>query len=346
MAAKFDFGSNEDFIKNYQELKSSRKMAELYECSKSTILRHAKEINFDPNSVQKFKLSEKDKERIISLYNEKTSTELAEEYNVSRGMITKLWYDANLKGKTVTHAPKNDLTNQKFGRLTVLHSTEERSTSGSIKWLCKCDCGTEKTIAGTDLISGKIKSCGCLSRECLQIGQGLNFNDLTNQTFGKLTVIERCEDKIFENDRTAVQWLCKCSCGRTTKVLSSNLVSGNTQSCGLCGENSHGNIKIDKILTEANIPFEREKRFGSCKDKTALPFDFYVKNQYLIEYDGNYHFDGISTIFDQETAQKHDQIKNNWCKENNIPLIRIPYTHYDDLKLEDLILETSQFIVK
>jgi hypothetical protein len=36
-------------------------------------------------------------------------------------------------------------------------------------------------------------------------------------------------------------------------------------------------------------------------------------------------------------------IKNQWCKENNIPLIRIPYTHLKDLSIEDLILETSKF---
>ena len=32
-----------------------------------------------------------------------------------------------------------------------------------------------------------------------------------------------------------------------------------------------------------------------------------------------------------------------WCKDNNIPLIRIPYTHYKELKIEDLLLETSKF---
>ena len=115
---KIDFGSDEDFIKNYQELKSSRKMAELYGCTKNPVLRHAKEIGFDPNSVQTFKLSKEDKEKIISLYNEKTSTELAKEYNVSRGMITKIWYDANLKGKVVA-APKTteiDMVGQHFGK--------------------------------------------------------------------------------------------------------------------------------------------------------------------------------------------------------------------------------------
>ena len=36
-------------------------------------------------------------------------------------------------------------------------------------------------------------------------------------------------------------------------------------------------------------------------------------------------------------------IKNHWCKDNNIPIIRIPYTHLDNLELSDLLLETSPF---
>ena len=39
----------------------------------------------------------------------------------------------------------------------------------------------------------------------------------------------------------------------------------------------------------------------------------------------------------------HDTYKNRWCKDNNIPIIRIPYTHLDNLELSDLLLETSPF---
>lgn len=319
-------------------------MGEFYGCDHKTVLKHAKQIGLDVKSLQTYKLSEKDKERIISLYNEKTSTELAKEYNASRGMITKLWHDADLKGKTVTRAPKDDFTNQRFTRLVVLYPVKERDRSGSIQWMCQCDCGNKKIISGPDLKMGKIKSCGCLSKECLELNRGTNFKDLTGQRYGKLTVLERCEDKIFET-YSAVQWLCRCSCGRLTKVLASNLKTGNTQSCGLCGENSHGNIKIDQILSKAGISFEREKRFDSCKDILPLPFDFYVNNSYLIEYDGKQHFDNTNTSFDVKNTQKHDNIKNQWCKNNNIPLIRIPYTHYDNLRLEDLLLETSNFII-
>ena len=43
--------------------------------------------------------------------------------------------------------------------------------------------------------------------------------------------------------------------------------------------------------------------------------------------------------------QEHDKLKNEWCKENNIPLIRIPYTHLKDLCIEDLQLETTTFLI-
>lgn len=277
MGRKIDFGSDEEFIKNYQELKSSRKMGELYGCNKTSVLTHAKKIGFDPKKDidRGYKLSEEDKKRILSLYNEKTSTELAEEYNVSRGMITKIWYDANLTGKAINPVKTTeiDLTGQKFGKWTVISKSDKRNTAGVIYWHCKCECGREKDILGTSL--------------------------------------------------------------RQKRSLS----------CGLHNNISRGNVKISEILDEANINYEIEKKFDTCKDQTYLPFDFYIDNKYLIEYDGIQHFDK-DTILDYEYTHKHDLMKNQWCKENNIPLIRIPYTHYDNLCLDDLVLEKSNFVIK
>jgi hypothetical protein len=46
-------------------------------------------------------------------------------------------------------------------------------------WYCKCDCGKEKLVSGSDLYNGLIKSCGCLSKECLELGR--KANDLTGK---------------------------------------------------------------------------------------------------------------------------------------------------------------------
>lgn len=57
-----------------------------------------------------------------------------------------------------------DLTGERFGRLTALEHAGKNNHGRSV-WLCKCDCGTEKTIAQRSLICGDTKSCGCYQRE-------------------------------------------------------------------------------------------------------------------------------------------------------------------------------------
>ena len=58
------------------------------------------------------------------------------------------------------------------------------------------------------------------------------FNDLTNQTFGRLTVIKRAKDQISPAGKHRVMWTCRCECGRTKDVNADNLKSGKTLSCG------------------------------------------------------------------------------------------------------------------
>lgn len=77
MSKRIEWGSNEDFIKKYEELKSSRKMGEYYHCDKTSVLNHAKTIGYDVNSNKQYKLSQEDKENIVKNYNIKTSSQLA-----------------------------------------------------------------------------------------------------------------------------------------------------------------------------------------------------------------------------------------------------------------------------
>lgn len=75
---------------------------------------------------------------------------------------------------------------------------------------------------------------------------------------------------------------------------------------------------------------------------------FFVNNKYIIEFDGKQHFN-IGGWNDNKALEKnfeHDKLKNEYCLKNNIPLIRIPYTHLKKICLNDLLLETSNFIVK
>lgn len=56
-----------------------------------------------------------------------------------------------------------ELTNQKFGRLTVVEFA--MSKNGRSYWLCKCDCGNEKIVIGKDIVNHNIQSCGCYRKE-------------------------------------------------------------------------------------------------------------------------------------------------------------------------------------
>lgn len=59
---------------------------------------------------------------------------------------------------------KDDMLNKTFGKLTVLKRVENYK-DGHIRYLCRCNCGNETTIAGRDIRTSKIRSCGCLQKE-------------------------------------------------------------------------------------------------------------------------------------------------------------------------------------
>lgn len=79
----------------------------------------------------------------------------------------------------------NDLTGQRFGKLVVCERAKNKKQDGRAWWTCLCDCGNKKEIKGHDLISGRIKSCGCLRREATsefnrKTKKKVNRYDLTN----------------------------------------------------------------------------------------------------------------------------------------------------------------------
>ena len=254
----------------------------------------------------------------------------------------KILIEEELKGKEILNT-KIDLTGQRFGRLLVLKEVEKNSL-GKIQWLCKCDCGNTTITTTQCLRAGETKSCGCLQKEQItQLGKSQAKN-LTGQKFGKLTALYPTN----ERKHKCVVWHCKCDCGNECDVIGSLLVNHNTSSCGCLGK-SKGEYLISQLLQQYNIKFEEQKSFSSCYfiDKNhLLKFDFWVNNSYLIEFDGEQHqkpTSGWNNITNFQQGVLRDDAKNNWCKKNNIPLIRIPYSQLNSLTIEDLMLETTTF---
>lgn len=107
---------------------------------------------------------------------------------------------------------------QRFGRWVVI-GPAPKGKYGHAQWQCRCDCGNVRAVIQSKLITGWSKSCGCIRP---------NFLDLTGQRFGRLTVLER---GVSNTDRQS-RWLCSCDCGGTALVVSHNLRTGHTISCG------------------------------------------------------------------------------------------------------------------
>jgi len=113
----------------------------------------------------------------------------------------------------------------RFGRWTVI-ACGEPTQNGQKRWLCRCDCGTERLVLERSLKYGGSESCGCVTREKAAGNRKL---DLQGLTFGKLTVLARADKKAPNG---GVCWLCRCECGAECIVAGTLLKTGRKTSCG------------------------------------------------------------------------------------------------------------------
>lgn len=242
------------------------------------------------------------------------------------------------KTRNMGQANKRDLTNQKFGFLTVLSPTEERS-GHNIKWKCQCDCGNITIVAGGDLTKGSTKSCGCQ-----RYNKDMLVKDMIGKVFGKLTVLE----KAGHDSDGSFNYLCQCECGNQKIVNGVSLRQGVTSSCG-CITSSIGENNIKQILQTNNISYVKEYTVTELNNK-RFDFAIIVDNQIsrLIEFDGRQHFEATNSLWENtcplKERQRRDQEKNQWAHEHSIPLVRIPYWERDHITL-DMILG-DQYLVK
>lgn len=118
-----------------------------------------------------------------------------------------------------------DLAGKVFGRWTVLHRAV--GDYEKPRWVCVCECGTERVVRAAGLVSGTSNSCGCLNAENTSRRKRLDYIDLTGTRFGSLVVVGPTRvvmDKL--------KWECICDCGNTTIVWTGHLNAGTVFSCG------------------------------------------------------------------------------------------------------------------
>lgn len=253
---------------------------------------------------------------------------------------TRIVLGKKLRSGEITHCgckrktTAKNISNQTFGLLTAI---ERKGSDNSHKalWLCQCECGNTATVRASDLISGKISSCGCIKTALLS-------ENLVGKRFGRLSVISK-----GEKQKGQFTWLCECDCGNEIYVTTNHLTTGNTQSCGCLSSKGESIIAI--WLKDHGISFKQQFTFENLRGKNNIPlrFDFAIFDKqnirYLIEYQGIQHYQNVYNLSqeDWDYALLRDKLKKEYCLQNNIPIIYIKYTDNIEKELEKIFYENN-----
>ena len=199
--------------------------------------------------------------------------------------------------------PDKSILGKRFGKLTVI-STDGEETYKS-QYLCKCDCGGEKIVYRNYLLSGLVRSCGCLPR-----GKRLPI-DITGQKFGKLTAIKYVGDS---------KWLFKCDCGNDYIGDAYKVKTGHTSSCGCLSAATAGSKGENEVKAYVENFCEVETHDRNILDGKEIDILIPAKN-IGIEYNGSYYHANKGGVRDLDVNYHRDKFLA--AKEKGIHLIQI-----------------------
>ena len=219
---------------------------------------------------------------------------------------------------------------------------------------CKCKCilcGKISYKPSYGLINGQTNSCRCRTDEATRQRNKNNSSVKVGNIYGYLEVIEDLGYRKQSRGKNESWYRCKCHhCGNENfEVNGNNLQSKGTTSCGCI--NSHGEDYIGQILRKNNVNFCKQYSFPDLLSpkNSRMYFDFAILNDdnqilFLIEFDGRQHYTGLEASWNKsrslEEIQFYDKLKNDYCKNNNIILKRIPYYDIDKISLKTLLDDT------
>lgn len=244
-------------------------------------------------------------------------------------------------------SPAANLAGTVKGVWKIIERAPSKEGRGDAYWKCQCTiCGKEFESSTTDINRHDHAYCD-------HQGQGHPGGRAPSLTvgmiFGNLTVKEYLGDR---------QWKCQCTCGRFTTKRTDLLTTGKVYACPVCSGVSKGEAKLYDLLTNMDIDFEQQKTFDTCrfKDTNALAkFDFFLSDlNILIEYNGEQHYGyrvsngkpGWNNEENFKATQERDRQKIEWCKENDFPLLIIPYTDFNILDEDYLQEKINELIIK
>ena len=169
------------------------------------------------------------------------------------------------------------------------------------------------------------------------MGRGLSNDEKISNA--KKVHGDRYDYSLFDFKRSKDKIIIICKEHGPFELLYDNHVR-KKYGCSKCN-NSKGELKIEQILKERNIIYESQKTFNGCKYKQQLKFDFYLPEyNTCIEYDGEQHFNRYRFELNDDKLGiriKRDKIKNDYCFNNNIELLRIKYSDNIELSINEFL---------
>lgn len=198
-------------------------------------------------------------------------------------------------------------------------SREYKHNKSSLSW--RCACGYEWNASFKAVYISNQWCPRCAGNAKLTIEE---MQEIAKERQGL------CLSTEYVNINTKLLWKC-LKCDHEWKAIPSSIRTGRW--CPKCRE-SHGERCIEQYLKNAGFEYEREKRIPLSDWR--FRFDFYLPARRIaIEYDGPQHFHitrFYTTSSDKlKTVKDRDGMKNKYCIENNITLIRIPYTEQKNI---------------
>lgn len=208
-----------------------------------------------------------------------------------------------------------------------------RSSYNGAKNKIKCQCLECNNVWETTPYSILTLKYGCpkCAREKAKFNQRQTQEEFESKLRAVSPYVVAISEYVSRNDK--IQFCCTIH-NEYYYQLPYDALNGKC-GCFKCQDKSNGEKAVSNFLRENSISFIAQYRFDNCRNKRRLPFDFYLPDyNTCIEYDGELHYKSVE-YFGGEKAlqetQRRDNIKTQYCKENNIKLIRIPYWDFDNI---------------
>lgn len=200
---------------------------------------------------------------------------------------------------------------------------------------CYCEKHNEDFTKSPPILINCVSGCSKCYVENLRATQGLGIDEFKKRLSKKHPCVKVIGE--YVNNSTPIELYC------TEHDYFYSLSPADILKRYNCCDKSRKTYKEEQmcqLLEKWGFNIQRGKIFLDCRDKNPLPFDAYMVDYNIcVEYDGEQHSRPIrygtqkmeDAIDKYNYTVRHDEIKNKYCKDNNISLIRVPFWEYENM---------------